>query len=87
MFQACLYSSLGYGNVGLPRLQGRGDIVKQAKLVHSGELSDRVWCRKRNEMGSEQKAGNLHCSWLSCWPVTSPLVQQDNSCRSFYREL
>lgn len=38
-------------------LQGRGDTTKQAKLVHSGELSDRVWCRKRNETGSEQKEG------------------------------
>lgn len=87
MFQAGLHSSLGCGNVSLLMLQGRGDTTKQAKLVHSGELSDRVWCRKRNETGSEQKAGNLDCSWVSCWPMTFPVVQQDNSCRSFHREL
>lgn len=41
-------STQGHGNQGLPRLEDDSAAVKQAKSMHSGELSDRVWCRKRS---------------------------------------
>lgn len=48
MFPAFWSSSQGHENLDLPRLEDHSATVKQAKLVHSGELSDRVWCRKWN---------------------------------------
>lgn len=66
----------GHKNMGLPRLEDYSAPIKQAKSVPLGELSDRVWGKKRNGKGSEQKTENLDPSGVSCCPMTSYMVEQ-----------